>query len=118
MGQFLLLHDASEAYLGDVSKPLKELPEMAGYKKLEKRMQREIYMQLCGCLPSEIEEVEIKTVDIFQLGVEATALMQSRGLNWMINSPGFGVQRNLSCYLPDQAEWVFLNEWRKLQEAQ
>jgi hypothetical protein len=33
-----LLHDASEAYLVDIPRPLKELPEMAGYRALERRM--------------------------------------------------------------------------------
>jgi len=35
--QWGLLHDASEAYLGDVVWPLKRSPLMAGYKELERR---------------------------------------------------------------------------------
>ena len=34
-----LLHDASEAYIGDVIWPLKQAPEMAGYKTLEARFE-------------------------------------------------------------------------------
>lgn len=34
-----LLHDASEAYLSDISKPLKSLPQMAGYVQLEENLQ-------------------------------------------------------------------------------
>jgi hypothetical protein len=37
-----LLHDAAEAYIGDVSKPLKLMPEMAGYVQIERRLQRAI----------------------------------------------------------------------------
>ena len=40
-----LLHDASEAYLGDVSKNLKRSPVMREYRKLEKRTMREIARQ-------------------------------------------------------------------------
>lgn len=35
-----LLHDRSEAYICDVSAPLKRLPEMAGYKRVEDRLMR------------------------------------------------------------------------------
>lgn len=30
-----LLHDASEAYIGDVIKPLKDLPQLQGYREIE-----------------------------------------------------------------------------------
>lgn len=38
----VLLHDASEAYLGDIPSPLKNLPEMAPYLALEARTQTAI----------------------------------------------------------------------------
>jgi hypothetical protein len=34
-----LLHDASEAFLRDIPAPLKRMPEMAGYRAVEKRVQ-------------------------------------------------------------------------------
>lgn len=37
-----LFHDASEAYLGDVSRPLKRLPGMGAYRELEAILEREI----------------------------------------------------------------------------
>ena len=43
-----LLHDASEAYLGDVTKWLKRMPAMAGYREAEERAQNTIY-QAFGC---------------------------------------------------------------------
>src|SRR5690348_18006267 len=43
-----LLHDASEAYLSDVARPIKRLPAMAEYRRTEEALQRQIY--LCfGC---------------------------------------------------------------------
>ena len=38
-----LLHDASEAYLGDVTTPLKHAPWMAGYREHEMALQAAIY---------------------------------------------------------------------------
>jgi hypothetical protein len=40
-----LLHDASEAYLGDITKWLKNSPEFAGYRVAENRVQSQIYGQ-------------------------------------------------------------------------
>ena len=37
-----LFHDASEAYLGDVSRPLKQLPGMDTYRELERKIEAEI----------------------------------------------------------------------------
>lgn len=38
-----LLHDASEAYLGDITRPLKRLPIMAGYRDLEAALTMQIW---------------------------------------------------------------------------
>ena len=37
-----LMHDASEAYLGDMPRPIKHLPEMAPYREAEERAERSI----------------------------------------------------------------------------
>jgi hypothetical protein len=52
-----LLHDASETYLGDVTKWLKKTPEMAGYRAAEDRLQRTIYRKY-GCAEETAEVVE------------------------------------------------------------
>ena len=51
-----LLHDASEAYLGDVPRPVKTLPALAGYRALEALWQRSIYHRfgLVGELPADV----------------------------------------------------------------
>lgn len=42
LGLAALLHDASEAYLCDIPRPVKHLPEMAAYREVEKTVERVI----------------------------------------------------------------------------
>jgi hypothetical protein len=53
-----ILHDASEAYLGDVTKWLKGTPEMAGYREAEARIQKVIYSRF-GLEGDDEEEVKL-----------------------------------------------------------
>jgi len=55
-----LLHDASEAYLGDMSKWVKGMPEMEGFRKAEAQAQMTIYESFgLSCLEHEsIEEAD------------------------------------------------------------
>ncbi len=50
-----LLHDASEAYLGDVTKWLKQTEEMSAYREAEARAQTTIYEEF-HC-PSELADI-------------------------------------------------------------
>lgn len=68
-----LLHDSQEAYLGDVSSPLKRIPEMAGYKAREKALQRLIFAKY-GISP-HIPEV-VKAADLVMLNNEAHGLCE------------------------------------------
>lgn len=52
-----LLHDASEAYMGDVTKWLKASPEFAAYRAAESRLQRTIYRAF-GCPEEDTDEVK------------------------------------------------------------
>ena len=52
-----LLHDASEAYLGDMPRPLKRMPQMAFYREAEERA-HEVIAKKFGCIwpwPPEIK---------------------------------------------------------------
>jgi uncharacterized protein len=66
-----LLHDASEAYLCDLPRPIKYLPALSGYRDLEKRVEAAIFRTfgLQGEKPSEI-----KTADRLALRLEARDL--------------------------------------------
>ncbi len=67
-----LLHDASEAYLSDVTRPVKK--HLQQYIDLEKRMQAIIWQAFSLCL-SEEEEALVKMVDDLLLAHELFYLM-------------------------------------------
>lgn len=69
-----LLHDASESILTDVSRPLKLLPDMAGYRRLEALWQPAIYRKF-GVMPTHIEAERVKVVDNRMLATERLALL-------------------------------------------
>lgn len=73
LGLFGLLHDASEAYLMDIPRPLKKSDVFAPYRKVEARLQREIYRAFG--LDLRDEPPELKLVDRRMLRTEQRDLM-------------------------------------------
>lgn len=56
-----LLHDGSEAYLSDITRPVKgEMPE---YRVIEKNMQDAIYLRFLDSMPTAEEESQIRDID-------------------------------------------------------
>lgn len=75
-----LLHDAPEAYLGDLYSPLKYIPEIrAAYRPLEDKMEEAIYTALGVPLPLEGGRSWVKCADTHALRVEALFKMASKG---------------------------------------
>lgn len=56
-----LLHDASEAYIADITRPVKK--ELKEYLVIEKRLQDAIYERFLGAAPTGEEEEAISAVD-------------------------------------------------------
>lgn len=114
-----LLHDASEAYLSDIARPVKKhLPEYLG---IEKRVQDTIYAKFLGSLPSEEEHEFIKQVDDDMLVCEFFALMKKRvfdRLPAISSEPSF---ENISFidveheFIRKCAELQYTPEWRSLR---
>ncbi len=63
-----LLHDGSEAYLADITRPVKQ--HLQEYLAYEKVLQDEIYMRFLGRLPDAQEESLIRQVDDAMLSNE------------------------------------------------
>ena len=77
---FGLLHDGSEAYLTDVSSPLKRSGKFEAYKKIEKKLQTLIYKKYCG---GTLEPASVKIADTRMLATEARDLMSPLHQDWI-----------------------------------
>ena len=66
-----LLHDAYEAYSGDIVRPLKHLPVMAWFREAEHRNEAVIHQALGGIFP---RPPEVKEADRLRLGFEMVHL--------------------------------------------
>lgn len=95
-----LLHDAHEAYLGDLVRPLKALMrescQQLCLEKLSNATQLAIYAHANIAPPTAGEWECVKTADEMMLATEAVALMSSRGTTW-----GGPHQGRWECHLPE-----------------
>jgi len=71
-----LLHDASEAYLSDITRPVKA--HLPNYKEIEKRLQNTIYDKFLGSPLTEEEAALVEQVDHDMLVCEFNALMNKK----------------------------------------
>ncbi len=110
-----LLHDASEAYLRDIPRPIKHTPVMAGYREAEHRLQSMIYERF-GL--SSVEPPEVKKADNWMLGIEARDLMQPlvrpEEWEWAIGPIRDNPVHIGRCWSPEEAEVRFLERFDEL----
>jgi 5'-deoxynucleotidase YfbR-like HD superfamily hydrolase len=71
-----LLHDASEAYLSDISSPLKNSGYFENYKHYENNLQELVFKKFIGKPESNIIKKEVKEADLELLAIESFQLMQ------------------------------------------
>lgn len=103
-----LLHDASEAYITDISSPVK--PLLANYRDLERRITTAIEKQFGLRTKPEIHR-GVKQADLDQLATEAKYLIKSGGIgwdHWKVNQRGTKEGIVPTGYNPDRAEQKFL----------
>lgn len=110
-----LMHDASEAYLIDVARPVKYLPAMDAYRKAEKQAMLAICMRF-GLDPQEPPIV--KESDSILLAVEARDLMGplrpgwERWTDYIAMAPeGFAIHETLQ---PHMAKAAFMTRFSAL----
>ncbi|WP_428673671.1 phosphohydrolase [Reyranella sp.] len=109
LAPWALLHDAAEAYLGDVIRPLK--PCLAGYAEIEARLERVIFERfgLTGALPDAVKDADTKIIgDEMRFLFPAEALA-AHGLD---ARPRLGLA--IPAMRPDEARVWFLLRFRTL----
>lgn len=79
-----LLHDATEAYLNDICKPVKHLPEMRAYRELEAKIEKVVEQRFSLDKLRPIERQQIKQMDCSMLMTEAYYLMPGQGKDYVI----------------------------------
>ncbi len=105
-----LLHDATEAYLGDVVKPLKRL--LKDYQKLERRLEI-IILKRYG-LPIKLEP-EVKEADLIALATEKRDLLYD-GPIWEATKGVVPWPEEIIPWLPAVAKEQFLKRFYALSK--
>lgn len=106
-----LLHDAAEAYLGDIPRPFKRLPMFDAYRAAEAAAESAIAERFGLRYPFP---PEVKAADDRALAIEARDLMPQReaeAWSWM---PEPGDWPTLKPEKPDDAMWSFLYRAQEL----
>jgi hypothetical protein len=88
-----LLHDGSEAYLADITRPVKQ--NMTMYLQIEEQLQNKIYHKFLGFIPEKEEAVLISNIDDACLYVEFLHFMSERIAPEepvLMSSPDFSVR--------------------------
>lgn len=109
-----LLHDGSEAYLADIAKPIKDLPQMQGYRDLEAKVQKAVFERfgLFGPCPASV-----KRADYVMLVTEARDLMSPLVPGWEIDLEDARPER-IEAWEPRRAKLIFLARFAELMEIQ
>lgn len=112
-----LLHDASEAYLGDIPRPLKQLPEFEFYRTAEKRLQAAINEKF-GVLSDGVTTAVIKGADREMLSHEALSpnIMVADGWSNMVDLTSHQIR--FDPVLPAVAEQMFLDAFERYQASE
>jgi hypothetical protein len=97
-----LLHDANEAYLPDIPRPVKEL--IPDYKRVENLMEEAINKKY-GVLTTEEDKRIIKRADNVMLATEARDLMGDT-TDWGLTE--IPLKRPIKPWTIDEARWMFL----------
>lgn len=104
-----LLHDAAEAYIGDIVRPLKH--EIQSYLDLEEYLERIIFNKfgLTGPMPDQVKEHDLRIVVD-----EREQLMAPPRLPWPMLEGCEPLGIRVNTWNPDQARFMFLARYNQL----
>jgi len=101
---FALLHDASEAYISDIPRPLK--PYLDGYSRIERNIENTID-KFFGL--TDVSKVETKRLDKAILADEKEQVMGIAPADWFLENPPLGI--TISGWPPEPAYRRFLQRY-------
>lgn len=110
-----LMHDASEAYMSDLSRHLKHSDYLSGYRALESQLTRLIEFRFFGDSPSEIETYRIKLADDLAACFEQVVLRERQP--WVASTwvPKFAEQGFIKCS-PERTRALIQLSFRRLPD--
>jgi hypothetical protein len=114
-----LLHDAAEAYIGDISRPMKKCIQIScgyGLKEIEQRIVECICKKYLVIRDASIE-AEVKMADDLLLVTEARDLMSPLADGWR-HHPANGYQvlpDKISPWTPNQSYYEFLQTFDRIR---
>lgn len=105
-----LMHDAAEAFVGDMTRPLKELlPE---YRRIEVEIEQAIFARFD--VPTPLRR-EVKEADLRVLAAEQTQLLPPGAAEWARISGVDPAPIAIRAMLPRQAKLLFLRRFASVR---
>ena len=104
-----LLHDAPEAFIGDVARPLKQL--LPDYKVIEERVERAIFPIFGIQYPLS---KAVKTADLILLATEQRDLMPEHDDEWALIKEIKPLQESIMPVSPGEAFRAFMQSYEEL----
>lgn len=107
-----LMHDAAEAYIGDVAKPLKNL--LPDYKKVEARVEKAVFehFNVRG-----VDDPWIKRADLIMLATEQRDFMPTHDDDWFAGSDIKPLAHRINPWDSRKAASIFLMRFRDLSQV-
>jgi 5'-deoxynucleotidase YfbR-like HD superfamily hydrolase len=107
------MHDAAEAFVGDVTRPLKQL--LPGYKSIEANVESAICRRFQVQYP--IPEA-VKNADLRVLAAEQAQIMPLGTNAWAQTAGVVPADITVKSYSPSEAKSIFLERFMQLHSAQ
>ncbi|AMP13698.1 hypothetical protein [Collimonas pratensis] len=108
-----LLHDAAEAYFGDMVQPLKRMEALQHYRDYEQSMQSRLF-EAFGVIPTTHSTEAVKRADLEMLATERRDLMAPDMAPWSILEGVEPRRASITPVMPQSAEILFIKRFKEL----